>query len=244
MNGNKNYTLMPETETYAWAVEALRESYKNGECTLQPLYTKPDGSCIARPLTIRENLQALVENYNTLKNADGNVRNGYERMHLFGRSLDSCTGITFKACTSKFKIVPKCGELITIDKDFKGSFLQVDYNFIDGIELDSNDAKYGTLLTSSEVKSHPAWLTAVEEDAALLSEYADILFSLLKKQYKRTDWMSFNILSNPETYELSSLYINNLNDDSNGFNGLDCKGSFIMIVPPQKTFTRNRSAKQ
>ena len=124
-------------------------------------------------------------------------------------------------------------ELITIDKEFKEAFLPVNYDFIDSVELDSSDAKYGTLLTPSQAKSHPAWLAAVENDNVLLSEYADIVFSLLKEKYKRKDGMGFWVRSNTETDELRALWVSNLNFNSVaiGINFLNYIGSFLLVAP-------------
>ena len=230
---DREYIFMPQTSTYALGVDALRKSYENGECSLQPTYIQPDGSRIVRPLTFRKNLQARVETYNTLNNPDGSAKTDDERLKLFNKLLDSCTGIAYKAGTTKFKIVHQSMDLIEIPSEFNSEFIQIDYNSIDGIELDSNDAQYGALLTPSQAKSHPAWLAAVEEDTALLSEYADIVFSLLKEKYKRKDGMGFWVRSNTETDELRALWVSNLNFNSVaiGINFLNYIGSFLLVAP-------------
>src|SRR3989344_8799928 len=235
MKANQNYILMPQTSTYALGVDAHRKSYENGDCPLQPIYTKPDGSRIVRPLTFKENLQARVETYNTLKNVDGSAKTDDERLRLFNRWNDSCTGIAYKAGTTKFKIVHQSMDLIEISSEFDSGFMQIDYNFIDSIELDSNDAKYGTLLTSSQAKSHPAWLAAVENDNVLLSEYADIVFGLLKEKYKETDGMGFWVRSNTKTDELLALWVGNLSFNSNAVGNYDLNynGSFLLVAPSQ-----------
>ena len=79
-NIDREYVLMPPTKTYALGVDALRKSYENGDCPLQPIYTKPDGSRIVRPLTFKENLQARVEDYNILNNPDGSAKTDNERL--------------------------------------------------------------------------------------------------------------------------------------------------------------------
>ena len=228
-----NYVLMPQTSTYALGVDAFRKSYENGECSLQPTYIQPDGSRIVRALTFKENLQARVETYNTLNNLDGSAKTDDERLRLFNRWNDSCTGIAYKAGTTKFKIVHQSMDLITIDKDFKEGFLQVDYDFIDSVELDSSDAKYRTSLSLSKVKSHPAWLAAVENDNVLLSEYADIIFNLLEEKYKRKDGMRFWVRSNTETDELRALWVYYLYNYSfaNGNYILNINGSFLLVAP-------------
>ena len=232
---NKNYLLMPEARTYVLGVEALREYSAKGY-SMQSLYTRTDGSWIVRALTFKENLQARVEDYNTLKNADGSVKTDDERLRLFNRWNDSCTGISYKAGATKFKIVHQSLDLIEIPSEFNSEFMRIDYNSINGIELDSSDAKYGTLLSKEEVICHPAWLAAVENDNVLLSEYADIVFNLLKEKYKKKDGMGFWVRQNTETDELRALLVNYLNSNSsaNGNCNLSGGGSFLLVAPSQK----------
>ena len=78
------YILMPQTLTYAKGVEALRVA------------------SVKRQFTLKENILARVEAYES----------GDER--LFDTWLDLCTGIAYKAGTTKFKIIPECAELIGI----------------------------------------------------------------------------------------------------------------------------------
>ena len=157
---NQNYILMPVTDTYALGVDALRESYENGECSLQPTYIQLDGSRIVRALSFKENLQARIEDYNILNNPDGSAKTDDERLKLFNKWLDSCTGIAYKAGTTKFKIVHQSMDLIEIPSEFNQQFMQIDYDSIDCIEFDSSDAKYITSLSLSKIKSHPSLLAA------------------------------------------------------------------------------------
>lgn len=243
---NKDYVLMAPTSTYALGVEAIRESYNNCECPSQPIFTKPDGSCIVRSLTFRENLQARIEDYNTLNNADGSIKTDDERLRFFNKWLDSCTGIAYKKGTTKFKIVPQSQDLIEIPSEFKEAFLEINYDSIDGIELDSSKNKYNDLLTLSKVKSHPAWITTVEEDTVLLSEYANIVFGLLKEKYKRTNGMGFFVRSNTKTDELRALFVSNIDDYSYavGNYSLNNGGSFLLVAPSQNFSTRNNGEKK
>lgn len=97
----------------------------------------------------KETLQAKVDCYNTLTNPNGTKRTDEQRLRLFKIDLYSCTGIAYKAYTTKFKIVPVCPELIMIDPAYNKykSCLFVDYDFVDydkiqGFEFDSSNGKY------------------------------------------------------------------------------------------------------
>ena len=151
------YVLMPSARTYALGVEELRQA------------------SVKRPFTFKENLQARVEAYES-----GDYR-------LFETWLNSCTGIVYKAGTTRFKIIPSCAELIGINKDFSHSFLPVEYDTIAGVELDSSKGKYNHLLTKAEVLEHPAWLASVEGDRTLLSAYTDIVFKAYASKHRSRD---------------------------------------------------------
>ncbi len=150
----------------------------------------------AEPFTFKENLQARVE-----ASESGDHR-------LFETWLDSCTGIAYKAGTTKFKIVPQCAELCTIPAEFSEAFMSIDYGKIEGIELDSDKtAKYNTLLTKAEICKHPVWLAAVGEDKALLKTYTDIVFAVHKVYGKTAQLMRFGGQQNTPTDELRALLL-------------------------------------
>lgn len=166
--------------TYASGIDAIRQLYSNGGCPLQPLYTKSDGSRIVRPLTFKETMQAIVEDYNTLNNTDGSRKTDYERGIFFNESaMDTCSAIAYKRESDKFKIIPQSSYLIGINPTFNEGMMQIDYDNIDGIELDRSEGKYNTYkLEKMETIFHPAWLAAVEFDNALLFEYVNIAYSI------------------------------------------------------------------
>ena len=91
------HILMPKTSTYALGVYALRDAYLRGGCSDQPLFDN-----LVRPLTFRENILARVEDYERIVGSDGKGRDKKERLRLFEIWLDSCTGIGYKAGTTKF----------------------------------------------------------------------------------------------------------------------------------------------
>ena len=179
------YVLMPEARTYALGVEGLRQA------------------SVERPFTFKENLQARVEAYES-----GDYR-------LFETWLNSCTGIVYKAGTTKFKIIPQCAELIGINKDFSQRFLPVEYNTIMGVELDSSKGKYKQLLTKAEVLEHPAWLASVEGDRTLLSAYTDIVFkAYASKHSSRDESMGFYVKKNTPADELRNVFVHDLGNGS------------------------------
>jgi len=229
-----NYILMPKTSTYAQGVQALRSSYEKGECPAQPLFVKPDGSNVVRPLTFRENLRARIEDYNRLENSDGSQRNMEDRLKLLTeRWLDSCTGVAYQSGTDKMKIILVCNELIEIPSGFNDPFFPVNYANIEGFELDRSEAKYGELLTKDQVLNHPAWQAAVEDDKNLLKEYCDIVFSQLMEKYSRDNGMRFWVRSTTENDELRALFVSILNNNSYayGISNLGNNGSFLRVAP-------------
>ena len=216
------YILMPHTGKYALGVHALQDACSKDPTSTHPQSTLPDGSRIYRPLTFKENVEALVNEYERPRSTD-------ERLRLFQRWNDSCTGVAYKAGSTRFKIIPESVELITIDKEFNQGFLPVVYDGIPGIELDSSTGKYNTLLTKDEVLSHPAWLAAVGGDAALLRTYRDIVFA---EKAGSTRLMRFWVPQNTPTDELRALFVSNLNfnSDADGNNYLNSSGSFLRVA--------------
>jgi hypothetical protein len=77
-------------------------------------------------------------------------------------------------------IIPCCDRLITLDSSFSEKFIDVPYGTLPGIELNLTKSKYGSFLTKQEVLQHKGWLALFENDAVLLKEYADLVFSLNK----------------------------------------------------------------
>ena len=228
---HSNYILMPKADTYAQGVHALQKTCVKEKNCSHPMFTQDNGKMIYRPLTFKENIEARVHDYETLKNADGSERTEKERLRLFSRWLDSCTGIAYKTGTTRFKIIPICEQLITIKKFFANSFLQINYDHIEGVELDNKNGKYNNLFTQDEVLEQPAWRTAVDDDK-LLKIYSKIVFDKLKQDKA----MGFGVEPNKETDELRALWVNYLDNYSNAFGGsvLNGCGSFLLVAPSQK----------
>jgi hypothetical protein len=201
------------SRAYAQGVHALQEACKNS--------THPQEFGVYRPLTFRENLQARVNDYTS---------NEGDKLRLFQTWLDSCCGVAYKGGTTKFKIVPRCRELVTIQRDFNQGFFPIDYDSVQGVELDFSQGKYRTLLTQQEVLEHPAWLAAVEGDKDLLKVYSEIIFA--ERSGKN---MGFWVWNQPSQDQLRALFVYSLGYGSSADGSyLDYRGSFLRVVAPQR----------
>lgn len=216
------YTIMPSKSTYALGVDALREACNAESNPAHPQFILDDESMIYRPLTFKENIEARVTDYENNKSTE-------ERTRLFKHWIDSCTGVAYKGNTTNFKIVPTCSELITINKDFNGAGMVIDYDAIEGVEADRSAGKYNVHLTKDEVLANEGWRAAVEGDLELLKAYRDIVFTELKKN----EAMAFCVLDKPAEDQLRALFVLNLNLNSNagGNYNLISSGSFLHVAP-------------
>ena len=214
--------LMDQKNTYALGVQALREACEKEPLSPHPIFTKDNGSIIYRPLTFKETIEARVHDYESNKDTE-------DRKRLFRRWNDSCTALAYKKGTTTFKILTISPHLISIDRDFNESFLPITYDNIGGIELRSDCGKYNQHLTKDEVVHHPAWLTAVENDAALLKTYSDIVFT----EREINEAMAFCVLQNTPQDQLRALLVHDLDNYSNAYGGynLDYVGSFLLVAP-------------
>ncbi|MEK6899899.1 MAG: hypothetical protein AABX05_02130, partial [Nanoarchaeota archaeon] len=217
-----NYILMPRADTYAKGAYALRETCNAEVNSPHPQFVLEDGSRIYRALTFKEDIEARVTDYENNKDTE-------ERKRLFQRWNDSCTGVAYKANTTKFKIVPMCSQLMTLDKDFNGAGLAIEYDDIEGTELDRAAGKYTAHLTKDEVLANEGWRAAVENDLELLKTYRDIVFTELG----RNDAMAFCVLDKPSEDQLRALFVDSLYDNSYavGDLSLSSSGSFLLVAP-------------
>lgn len=230
------YTQLPKADTYAVGVVALRTQLNANPSNAHPQFILPNGSSVYRPLTFRENIEARIIDYNRDKNIDGSKRTDAQKLELFNTWIDSCTGIAYKKKTKLFKISPICGELITIDNGFNSAFLPVDYSKFSGNELDSSMGVYNQDLSLSQVLVHPAWIAALEDDKALLKEYAGITFNILKTKYSKEEGMGFYVRSDTTKDELRALYVNLIGSDSSaiGYDNLSDYARFLLVAPAKK----------
>ena len=122
------FTRLDTTSTYAEGIEQLQEA-ADLTANLDPLhlFQRQDGSPIYRPLTVAENIAALVESFNT-----DSSRSMEERLALIEHFTDSCTGITYKAGSPRIKIQQISGRLININPGFKAHFLPIIYDARNG----------------------------------------------------------------------------------------------------------------
>ena len=227
------YILMPQTKTYALSLHALQEACVAEKNSNHPQFTLQDNCKVYRPLTFKENIQARVENYETTHNQDGSERTLDERFFLITKRWhDSCTAIVYQAGTTKFKVVPISEYLITLNTNFKELFLQVDYNTINGTELDSSKGTYNNFMSQNSVLTHASWLAAVEGDEALLKSYANIIFTEFKRKYNLTEGMIFGVRQDTPTDELRALLISVLDNCSSAGGNFNFKtgGSFVQIA--------------
>jgi len=234
------FTQLDITSTYAEGIEQLKIAADKTD-NLDPLhnFTKQDGHQIYRSLTFMENLLARVEDYNTLQNPDGSTRTKEERLRLFNRFLNSCTGITYKKESTRFKINPLEQRLIEIPEGFKEPFLQANYEAAAGEELDPSDGNYNTLLTKPQALEHPAWILAVgntNDGRTLLNEYAKIVYTeLSQRQNKPIEdirAMGFWLRSDITQDQLRELFVHDLGNGSAAYgnNLLYYGASFLLLA--------------
>ena len=230
------FTQLDLTSTYA---EGIKQLQIGADMTrnLDPLHktTKQDGSQIYRPLTFHETIASMVEDYNTLQNPDGTDRTKEERLRLLNHCQDSCTSVTSKARSTRFKINQLEQRLIEIPEVFNESFLEANYKSAIREELDTTEGIYNQRLTHSQVLEHKGWLTALEEDKKLLTDFSDIVFTELSERRKQlkenVKAMGFYVVSKPAENQLGALFVGYLDDDSDALGGgLNYYASFLLLA--------------
>jgi hypothetical protein len=213
-----------EAKRYGLALKKLRATLPQGNA-FHPLV-----SSLPRPLTIKKTLLSRIEDFNTSHNLDGTERSPEDRKRLFLDYFDTCTGIHYNPNTDKFRIIPCCGQLITLPNSFSYPFVNVPYGTLPGVELDRTKSKYDSLLTKHEVLQHKGWLALFENDAVLLKEYADIVFSL-----KEGDLMAFWLRSKTDVThpELRAVCVSNIGNNSlaHGSSGINNIARFLLKSP-------------
>jgi hypothetical protein len=236
------YELTDAFETYALGVESIRTISSDSNYN-QKVFEKPDGSQIYRPLTMLESLEVMVNDYNILKDANGQDRTPEDRKRLLSNYKDTSTGIAYKAESTQITIIPECKELILIPTDYKKLFLENPYRTLTGIPLDTANVTYNQALKEFEVNDHPAWIASVGgtvDGIRVLKEYSHIIFNILAKK-KQTTGMGFYIrkdavTQNTATDELRALYFGNIDNNSvaYGDGNLNYDARFLLVAPSQK----------
>ena len=237
--------LMPRASTYGQGVYQLKRVCIAEASTIHPQHWLNDGKKIPRPLTFKETIEARVADYDN--NADTP-----KRLRLFETWNDTCTGIAYKGGTTRFKIIPVCKELITIPHYYEQDFLSIDYDDLDGIELDLRDAPYNELLPPDQIENHPAWLAAVGGDTYLLKAYQDIVFAELNSlaayrdtvltRFKEDKAMEFWVRTEIPRDQLRALSLHYLNyySDACGSTSLNNSSSFLCLVERSVLKSRQR----
>jgi len=161
-----------------------------------------------RPTTVKELAQARLD-----------------EPELFNLGFDTCTAIAYGK--DSFKIIPISKELLNLSKDFRDSYVKVDYKKIKAKEI-KIDNTFNRLLTKEEVLSHKGWLALFEGDKELLKRHADKVFE--NKEMAMGFWIY--LINN----SMRAVYVINLdyNSDANGGNNLDDSGRFLRVAPVSK----------
>lgn len=110
--------------------------------------------------------------------------------------------------STKFKIILRSDKLENIAPDFNKSFILIDYDAEQGVELDSKKGKYNQPLTREEAKNHEFWLAVMGGDKGKLARYVDTWFDNTGKE----KGMGVYLRSNTSQDELRALV---LYDDDN-----------------------------
>ncbi len=221
--GTAKYVIPVRSYNYYSALEGLRARY-DGATSTQPTVTVK-GKVQPRPLTIRETIEAVVQNYETLLRADGSTRTKEERLVLLRLPFDTGSAIVYEKMPSeKCKIVSLASQLTELDTAV-GPCVFVDYAAISGVELNFTQGKYNSFfgLSKSEVETHPGW-NAVVGDAALLKTFRDIVFS----EAGTDRAMKFCVRGPVRESQLHPLYLNWLEEKSNiGDCDMNCGAGFL-----------------
>lgn len=251
----RRWRLMESDEpTYALSVHALRDSmgdpmgqgkllcrhptsrkdsdrrFTDDHMRLPSTFPNPD-PWFMRPLTVEENIDAMVNDFETLEDSDGNKRSVEDRLKLFRYPLDSCSGIAFKRDSTKFKIVQRPRELVFIDVNFKDAFFELsdqayddlNYSLFECYEFDSDKCKLDVPLTKKEILNNSAWwalkggnFKSKYDD--MFKAYVDILLSVKKKDLRKLlspKIMAFSTLHGKPTHQnrLYEMKLCNLSHD-------------------------------
>ncbi|MDP2906632.1 MAG: hypothetical protein Q8O03_01715 [Nanoarchaeota archaeon] len=156
-----------------------------------------------KPFTFFENVEARISDYEA---------NG-ENAELFKTWLSSVTGIAYKAYNTKFKLILRSDKLENID--FNQSFIPIDYDTEQGIELDSTKGKYDQDLTREEAKNHEFWLAVMNGDKEKLDRYVDILFDKTGKKEGMGIYLTGGYRDELRALTLNDDYLNSEASDHN-----------------------------
>ena len=220
-----------EDNTYAKTVHKLQKVLSDNLNDIHPVFAKIINSKIYRSLTFKENIEARVNDYETLTGSEGN-RSYEERTKLFNTYLHSCTGFAYNAGTTKFKINPLCEDLIIIDEGFNDEFKTINYDSFNGLEFDSSKDIYNSRLKKQQFLDHEAYRFLYNDDKTLMENYWNIVYTLAKS----TNLMSLWVKRNTSKDELRALCVDDLDGyyDADGLSDLNLYARFLLVAPSQK----------
>jgi len=204
---NVHYIKMP-TASYGSALKNLRDACAEDKNSKQPLL---DG--IPRPLTLKEIFIARIMQH-----------------ELWDVFLDPIGGIAYSSQDKNmFKINQVCRELAGLSEGFDRSYLPIDYNGFNGVELDRRNALYDQLLTREQfLAPHPAWHVALEGDTDLMRAIADKVYI-----GQRRRGLGFYLFGNPQEDQLRHLFVDYIGYSSGAFGGgnliYNCR--FLRVIP-------------
>lgn len=206
---------------YAKGLHALQEACKKEPNSFHPTYVREDGSRIFRPLDLRENLAARLQDES-----------------LFHEWLWTCTGIAYKGGTTRVKIIPKCKELMEICQGFNRPYLKIDYDKVQGWEFDSSKVRCNERLIREEVKKNLLWLAAMEKDHDTLNRNVDYFFDWLEEKGVNKG-MGFLVEKKVKEDQLRALSVYYLHGNSGAIGDSDLNyGALFLRVSPSAVSTQ------
>jgi len=166
------YEINPPEKTYALSLHSLRNS---ASILSHPSITH-NGETLIRPLTFKETLEVIINDFETKTNHDGLERSMEERFALFERGFCTCTGMVSRPDEKRIKIIPMAIPLILLDRNHDYAYTPICYKSVQGIELRIKGG-YEYNLTKKKFLKHKGMLALVERDKHLLKTYANIIYS-------------------------------------------------------------------
>ena len=216
----RKYLLTTSRSTYGLGLKQLRDECAADRFSVQPVFILEDGTSLIRPLTLAEDAEALVNQYESTQDPE-------ERTSILSSWRATCTGIAYKAGTTRFKIIPVCKELITLNKKFHRPYFPSLYSSFQTDELDSSQGIYKRQLTQEEFSASEFWKQGIH-DSSVRTNLGRIVYS----EREGEPSLGIFIRSNTSQDELRALLMFNL-DFSSGADDEDeliSDACFVRVV--------------